>query len=90
MKTGNLVATRRVADKIAENAAFSLHVTLAMRDFQKGDWGSVSDDSKEMNDTNVKSGSGSLLGVYETCAGTIWIMTEHDRSVTTILFPDEY
>lgn len=28
--------------------------------------------------------------VYQTCKGDIWIITEADRSATTVLFPDEY
>lgn len=90
MKKGNTVATRRVANKIAENKTFALQVTLAMQIYKKGNWGKISDADKEMNDQNAKSGSGSLMGAYMTCEGKIWIMTEHDRSVTTILFPDEY
>jgi hypothetical protein len=31
-----------------------------------------------------------VLSSYETTAGRIWIITESDRSVTTILLPEEY
>ena len=31
-----------------------------------------------------------IFGAYETSAGRIWIITESDRSATTILFPHEY
>ena len=90
MRIGKTVMTRGIADRIAENEQFSKQVTHFMGLYLAGNWGEVSDDSKEMNDTNLGSGTGSLMGVYETCEGRIWIMTEHDRSATTILFPSEY
>ena len=90
MKLGRTVMTRGIAAKIAENEQFSKQVTYFMGLYMKGDWGNTSEDDKEMNDLNLKSGVGSLMGAYNTCEGRIWIMTEHDRSATTILFPSEY
>ena len=82
--------TRGIAANMAESEQFSIEVNLSIRLYLKGNWGKISEDDKEMNDLNVQSGTGSLMGAYETCKGRIWIMTEHDRSATTILFPDEY
>lgn len=82
--------TRGIADKMADNKKFAKQVTYFFGLYLQGDWGDTSEDDKEMNDANLQSGTGSLMGAYETCEGRIWIMTEHDRSVTTILFPDEY
>ena len=90
MRIGKTVMTRGIADKIADNEQFAKQVTYFMGLYIKGDWGDTSEDDKEMNDLNLKSGVGSLMGVYNTCEGRIWIMTEHDRSATTILFPSEY
>ena len=90
MKIGKKVMSRGIAYKIATNGVFKLQVTLFFESFLKKDWGDISENDKEMNDLNVKSDVGSLMGAYETCEGRIWIMTEHDRSVTTILFPHEY
>ena len=90
MKTGQMVMTRGIADKMVSNMRFALEVDLSIRFYMKGNWGTVSEDSKEMNDLNMQSGTGDLLGEYKTCEGRIWIKTEHDRSATTILFPEEY
>lgn len=90
MKTGTKVMTRGIADKIADNEQFAKQVTYFMGMYLQGNWGDISENDKEMNDLNVKEETGSLMGAYETCEGRIWIMTEHDRSVTTILFPEEY
>lgn len=55
-----------------------------------GDWGEVSDGDKECNDEALKEG-GRILSAYQTSSGLrFWIITEWDRSVTTILLPDEY
>ena len=82
--------TRGIAEKIADNEKFAKQVTYFFGLFLQGDWGDTPEDDKEMNDINVQMGIGSIMGAYNTCEGRIWIMTEHDRSVTTILFPDEY
>lgn len=90
MKTGKKVMTRGIANKIAENGVFALQVSSFFGAFLEKDWGDISKDDKEINDLNAECENGSLLGAYETCEGRIWIMTEHDRSATTILFPHEY
>jgi len=56
---------------------------------QNGDWGEVSDDDKESNDEAVENGD-RLLSAYILHRVKLWIITDADRSVTTILLPDEY
>ena len=90
MKTGQMVMTRGIADKIAESERFALEVNLSIGLYLKGNWGVVSDEDKAANDEDLKNNTGRIMGAYKTSEGRIWIMTEHDRSVTTILFPDEY
>ena len=56
----------------------------------RGDWGDVCDDDKRANENALKSGA-RLLSAYLTAAGKkFWIITEADRSLTTVLLPDEY
>lgn len=55
-----------------------------------GDWGDVCPDDRAANDRALESGE-RLLSAYRTNEGSrIWIITEWDRSVTTILLPEEY
>ncbi|MBY0523626.1 MAG: hypothetical protein K2R98_09505 [Gemmataceae bacterium] len=55
-----------------------------------GDWGEVDSEDKALNDAAVKDGT-RILSAYTTASGTrLWIITEADRSATTILLPDEY
>ena len=58
----------------------------------KGDWGDLDAEDKATNDLAVTSGD-RILSVYKVGPGKddrVWIITEYDRSVTTILRPDEY
>jgi len=62
---------------------------------RNGDWGDLCDEDKAMNNESLiieKSGGWAdrLFSSYETEFGKIYIITEHDRSVTTILLPEEY
>ncbi len=55
-----------------------------------GDWGDVCDDDKEANDCALEEGS-RLLSYYTTASGVkFWIITEADRSATTVLLPEDY
>ena len=61
-----------------------------LRRHMSGDWGELSDDDVKQNDLSVENGC-RLLSRYETKKGErIWIITEADRSATTILLPMEY
>jgi len=55
-----------------------------------GDWGDMDAHDKAMNDAAVKDGS-RIMSAYELSKNaTVWIITESDRSVTTLLLPSEY
>ena len=84
---GNVVATPGaldLLDRAATNAA-----ELLQR-HQSGDWGNVPPDDAEENLRAIQYG-GRLLPSY-TLNGNekLWIITEADRSVTTLLLPQEY
>lgn len=87
---GQLVMTRGVNDLIAENDEFAMHVSLSLKRHLAGDWGELCDEDRAMNELALLDGE-RLFSAY-AIAGVppIWIITECDRSVTTILFPDEY
>jgi hypothetical protein len=55
-----------------------------------GDWGEVPDEDKQENELSVEHGF-RIVSAYTTSAGEkIWVITEADRSYTTILLPSEY
>ena len=57
---------------------------------QAGDWGELCEEDKRENEFSVYNGF-RILSAYRTRNNTkIWVITEADRSVTTLLLPDEY
>jgi hypothetical protein len=61
-----------------------------LRRHQTGDWGVVGRDDWASNDRDLVKGN-RLLSAYLTPDGTkVWIITEWDRLVTTVLLPEEY
>ena len=56
----------------------------------RGDWGDLDAEDKESNEVALTCGA-RILSAYHTSKGDkLWIITEADRSVTTILLPNEY
>jgi hypothetical protein len=57
---------------------------------QRGDWGIVGKEDSQENDFSVKNGF-RILSAYKTNKNVkLWIITEADRSCSTILLPEEY
>ena len=57
---------------------------------QFGDWGVVCDEDKAENEFSVEKHL-RILSAYVLKTGVkVWVITEADRSVTTILLPAEY
>lgn len=57
---------------------------------QAGDWGHLEASDWEANDQALTQGT-RILSVYNAENGTkFWIITEADRSVTTVLLPEDY
>jgi hypothetical protein len=55
-----------------------------------GDWGEVDEHDRRENELSVAQGF-RLLSAYTLSTGTkVWIITEADRSATTLLLPSEY
>lgn len=89
-QTGKLTMTRGVADKMYEDKHFGDFVNSSFARYVQCDWGEMDEEDKKTNDIAVKEGE-RILARYEAKDKTvIWIITEWDRSYTTILFPEEY
>jgi hypothetical protein len=55
-----------------------------------GDWGELCEEDKQENEFSLKQGF-RILSAYRLSDGTkLWIITEADRSATTLLLPSEY
>lgn len=54
-----------------------------------GDWGDLCEEDREENELSLREGF-RIFSSYETPCDKLWIITEADRSSTTILLPEEY
>ena len=87
---GRTMMTAGVNDKLAEDSKFAEFVTKSLACHATGDWGDMSQEDKAENDLALKAGNLRIFSAYEKSElPKIWIITEADRSATTILFPDE-
>jgi len=90
---GQVLATPGILE-----AASYPYLTLLLARHAHGDWGCVSPEDKATNDEALRE-EWRILSAYaidpaKPCAGygdnCLWIITEADRSVTTILLPEDY
>lgn len=94
-KTGPVVMTMGVMEMISSGTSAADAIQNCLDRHCRGDWGDLCDDDKQLNEDSLKAEkeggfTDSLFSSYETDFGKIYIITECDRSVTTILLPEEY
>ena len=82
---GRVVATQGV---IALDLPLDTIVDL-LRRHQMGDWGEIGDEDRRENELSIQQGF-RIMSVYSVNDTKVWIITEADRSSTTILLPQEY
>lgn len=82
---GQIVSTPNTLNSLTHDDILSgllRHVT--------GDWGEMDDEDRQANETALTEGS-RLFSVYRSGSGLkFWIITEADRSATTVLLPEDY
>ena len=90
---GQLVATRGVHDLMQDDPGFSDFAQTCFLKYRCCDLGDTCASDKAQNDSAVAHGDDRILAEYrhpDHPEWRLWIITEWDRSVTTLLFPDEY
>lgn len=85
---GQVVATDAVNNKMKFDPGFDKFVKISLGRFKGGDWGVLCDEDKAVSDQAAANGE-MVMGAYVRDGVEIWIITEWDRSTTTILFPHE-
>ncbi len=82
---GQLVAT-----PAAFGALTQADIQTALARHFRGDWGNLGEEDKTENELSLTNGF-RLISAYEGANGTkFWIITEADRSYTTVLLPSDY
>lgn len=87
---GRLSTTEGIDNLLAQDQDFRAFVYDALNRHCSGNWGNISEADREANAQALKEG-GRLMSAYSfPPLPKIWIITEADRSRTTVLLPDEY
>ena len=84
---GRILATPGALNLLDRHA---LNATELLWRHQHGDWGEVSPHDALLNTHAVRAGLRILSSYTVTLGEKLWIITEADRSVTTLLLPSEY
>ena len=87
-KLGQCVATRNAVALMERQHINPLHL---LRRHANGDGGDLSDSDRALNATAIVSGNDRVFSAYVMPSGDkLWVITEWDRSVTTVLLPVDY
>lgn len=82
---GQVVITRTANECLSQ-----VDVLAALARHAEGDWGDLCPEDRKANEEALKHRQ-RLLSAYADAHGEkFWIITEADRSVTTILLPSDY
>ena len=84
---GQLVATPGAIDLMFEN---EVPPGQLLARHTSGDWGDLGQEDKQANDHAVASGHLRVFSAYKVGDDKVWVITEGDRSSTTILLPEDY
>ena len=87
---GKISMTRALNNTMADNTLFAKESTAALQKYTSCDWGDISAGDKQLNDEAIASGQDRIFAAYQTSEGKIYIITEWDRSYTTLMFANEY
>src|SRR4051812_19766672 len=89
LRLGRLVSTPGAIEAMTRNQQDPL---VLLNRHRSGDWGELDEHDRAANDRAATEGGERVLSSYRLADGTtvIWIITEADRSATTVLLPDEY
>ena len=90
---GLLVYSPNVEYLENDDVDFSRFVHACLQRFRQQDWGDTGKICKELNDRSIQTGKEAILAEYREKGKpewTIWFLTEADRSMTTVLFPEDF
>jgi hypothetical protein len=86
---GLVTTTPGIIRLLEEHGASTDALQPFLNRHQSGDWGDLDEADKRENDLSVQEGF-RVLSAYHLYGQKVWIITEADRSVTTVLLPREY
>ena len=88
---GQVVMTKTISESISKSEKFSKDIYNSLSRYRNCDFSDMKyPEDIESNMSAIENNDDRIFATYNTCKGKIYIITEYDRSVTIILFPDEY
>ena len=99
---GERVATASIGKAMSDDEAFMAFVVKCGVRYEDADWGEIEDDEDVDQNNEALEHGGRLMGVYDvpealrrhvhplSFKDCLWIITDADRSATTVLWPGEY
>ena len=88
---GQILITQGIKQILNENPILQITLDIHLESYQACHWGITNKDDRALNDKAVISNNDRIMAVYMLDDNIkIWIITEWDRSVTTVLLPEEY
>lgn len=90
-KLGQLLVTAGVDRRMKADVRFKEFVINSLGCYATCDWGNTCEEDAKANNDAVENGERVFaIYIHKETDTKIWIITEWDRSVTTVLFPEEY
>ena len=86
---GKVMATSGIKDYVGNDIPRNIALRNVLIRHANGDWGDVCEEDHTANDIALIQGN-RVLSSYTLADRKVWIITEADRSATTVLFPEEY
>ena len=84
-RIGHIVSTPNALEHLTQG-----DISCAIRRHQAGDWGDVDEHDRQANERALEART-RLWSVYHSAIGVkFWIITEANRSKTTVLLPEDY
>jgi len=84
-RLGRILSTPNALSKLDNQ-----DILAAIQRHQAGDWGDVGTADRDANNRALEEGT-RILSIYHSSKGEkFWIITEADRSATTVLLPQDY
>jgi hypothetical protein len=93
---GKIVTTSRIAARSDVTPGFREFVQLSLTQHSQGDYGNLSEEDKQLNNLSLgtENCTGRIFSQYIFSSPgfsmPIYVITEWDRSATTVMFPSEY
>ncbi len=86
---GRLVATPGALALLGRSSMGEDLLAALLERHRSGDWGEVPPEDARENEVSVKHGL-RIISSYRVAGERLWVITERDRSATTLLLPSEY